>query len=68
MHSHFCDRQQVACTEAVPGVLNAVIAKANVEAALPQFFDSGHPSSFGISVGSSLESDVNEWVGNEINV
>ncbi len=64
--SHAGDIEHVAGAEAVPGILDAVMAKAEVESGLPEFFDAGDAASFGVGIGAALEGDVDEGVGDEV--
>jgi hypothetical protein len=66
VNGHVGDIEHVAGAEAVPGILDAVMAEAEVESGLPKFFDAGDAASFGVGIGAALEGDVDEGVGNEV--
>lgn len=68
MDGHVGDAEQTACAENIPGVKDAVLPQADIDAILPQFFDAGQTAPLGIGVHAALQGDVDERVGDDIDV
>ncbi len=68
VNPHFNRVEHVTVAHGIPGILEVVFTKGNVNARVTQFFDPGHPPAFRITIEAPTQVGVDQGIGNKINV